>query len=48
MKRVEDVLGKNWEMDIQGQQLKADFDHFKKKLNTDTVHQNFSTNEHYF
>lgn len=37
MRRVEDVLGKKWEIDIQGQQLKADFDQFRKKLNADHV-----------
>ena len=40
MRRVEDVLGKKWELDIQGQQLKADFDQFRKKLNADHVRRN--------
>ncbi|CAP31232.1 Protein CBR-DHC-1 [Caenorhabditis briggsae] len=34
MKRVEDVLGKQWENHVDGRQLKADGDNFKVKLNT--------------
>ncbi|CAB3408082.1 unnamed protein product [Caenorhabditis bovis] len=34
MKRVEDVLGKQWENHVDGRQLKADGDNFKAKLNT--------------
>ncbi|PIC53075.1 hypothetical protein B9Z55_002926 [Caenorhabditis nigoni] len=34
MKRVEDVLGKQWENHVDGRQLKADGDNFQVKLNT--------------
>eukprot|EP01113_Clastostelium_recurvatum_P011812 TRINITY_DN1605_c0_g1_i1.p1 TRINITY_DN1605_c0_g1~~TRINITY_DN1605_c0_g1_i1.p1 ORF type:complete len:4689 (+),score=1530.43 TRINITY_DN1605_c0_g1_i1:285-14351(+) len=37
MQRVEDVLGKGWESDAEGQKLKADGDHFRQKLNTDVI-----------
>ena len=37
LQRVEDVLGKGWELDIEGQKLKADGDSFRRKLNTDQV-----------
>ncbi len=37
MKRVEDILGKGWELDVQGQKLKADGDRFRRKLNTNYV-----------
>jgi dynein heavy chain 1, cytosolic len=37
MQRVEDVLGKSWESDAEGQKLKADGDHFRQKLNTEQV-----------
>ncbi|CAB4481707.1 unnamed protein product [Rhizophagus irregularis] len=34
MKRVEDVLGKGWEMYAEGQKLQTDSNNFKKKLDT--------------
>lgn len=37
LQRVEDVLGKGWELDIEGQKLKQDGDNFRRKLNTDQV-----------
>lgn len=37
MQRVEDVLGKSWESDAEGQKLKAEGDQFRQKLNTDQV-----------
>ena len=35
LQRVEDVLGRGWELDVEGQKLKADGDNFRRKLNTD-------------
>jgi dynein heavy chain 1, cytosolic len=37
MKRVEDVLGKGWEMYAEGQKLQTDSNNFKKKLDTRPV-----------
>lgn len=37
MKRVEDVLGKQWENHVDGRQLKADGDNFRVKLNTQSM-----------
>jgi len=37
MRRVEDVLGKRWELDPEGRKLKDEFDLFRQKLNTDAV-----------
>lgn len=37
MQRVEDVLGKSWESDAEGQKLKAEGDQFRQKLNTEQV-----------
>lgn len=37
IQRVEDVLGKQWEMDIEGKKLKEDGDSFRRKLNTDQI-----------
>jgi dynein heavy chain 1 len=37
MKRVEDVLGKNWALDPEGRKLKDDYDNFRAKLNTDAI-----------
>jgi dynein heavy chain 1 len=37
LQRVEDVLGKEWEHDIEGQKLKADGENFKRKLNADLI-----------
>ena len=37
MKRVEDVLGKGWEMYAEGERLKAESDFFRKKLNTTPI-----------
>ena len=34
LRRVEDVLGKDWENHIEGQILKADGDSFRQKLGT--------------
>ena len=41
MNRVEAVLGKQWELDIEGQKLKADAEPFRQKLNTDTIFENW-------
>lgn len=43
MQRVEDVLGKSWESDAEGQKLKAEGDQFRQKLNTDQVFLSLST-----
>eukprot|EP01117_Protostelium_nocturnum_P006264 TRINITY_DN2259_c0_g1_i6.p1 TRINITY_DN2259_c0_g1~~TRINITY_DN2259_c0_g1_i6.p1 ORF type:complete len:4259 (-),score=1954.67 TRINITY_DN2259_c0_g1_i6:110-12886(-) len=37
LQRVEDVLGKGWELDIEGRKLKEDGDSFRRKLNTDQI-----------
>ena len=37
MKRVEDVLGRGWEMYAEGERLKAESDFFRKKLNTTPI-----------
>jgi dynein heavy chain 1 len=37
LQRVEDVLGKGWESDVEGQKLKADGENFRRELNTDPV-----------
>lgn len=37
MQRVEDVLGKSWESDAEGQKLKAEGDQFRQKLNTEQI-----------
>ncbi|XP_049810823.1 dynein heavy chain, cytoplasmic isoform X2 [Schistocerca nitens] len=37
LRRVEDVLGKGWENHIEGQNLKADGDSFRVKLNTQEI-----------
>jgi hypothetical protein len=37
MKRVEDVLGRGWEMYAEGEKLKAESDFFRKKLNTKSI-----------
>lgn len=37
LQRVEDVLGKGWELDIEGQKLKQEGDMFKRKLNTEQI-----------
>ena len=34
LRRVEDVLGKDWENHVEGQRLKADGDSFRQKLGT--------------
>ena len=34
MHRVEDVLGKGWEMHVEGQKLKAEGDNFRRKYVT--------------
>jgi dynein heavy chain 1 len=34
MRRVEDVLGKDWATHVEGQKLKNDGDSFRVKLNT--------------
>jgi dynein heavy chain 1 len=41
MRRVEDVLGKKWELDSEGRKLKDDYDLFKSKLNTDALFENW-------
>lgn len=41
MRRVEDVLGKRWELDSEGRKLKEDYDLFKSKLNTDALFENW-------
>lgn len=42
MRRVEDVLGKDWENHIEGQGLKADGDSFRQKLNTQEIFDDWS------
>ena len=37
MKRVEDVLGKGWELYAEGQKLQNESNSFKKKLDTRAV-----------
>jgi len=37
MKRVEDVLGKGWELYAEGQKLQTDSNNFKKKLDTRAI-----------
>jgi dynein heavy chain 1 len=37
LQRVEDVLGKGWELDPEGQKLKLDGENFRRKLNTEQV-----------
>jgi dynein heavy chain 1 len=41
LQRVEHVLGKRWELDPEGQKLKADSENFKKKLNAEQVRLSF-------
>jgi dynein heavy chain 1 len=41
MRRVEDVLGKRWELDSEGRKLKDDYDLFRSKLNTDALFENW-------
>jgi len=43
MRRVEDVLGKGWELDAEGQKLKADGDRFRQKLNANVVRLHYSS-----
>lgn len=38
MKRVEDVLGKGWELDAEGQKLQSESTTFRKKLDTHPVY----------
>ena len=42
LRRVEDVLGKDWENHIEGQGLKADGDSFRQKLNTQEIFDDWS------
>ena len=42
MRRVEDVLGKDWESHIEGQGLKADGDQFRQKLSTQEIFDDWS------
>jgi dynein heavy chain 1 len=37
LRRVEDVLGKDWAMHIDGQQLKTEGDNFRRKLDTQRI-----------
>eukprot|EP01116_Phalansterium_solitarium_P005286 TRINITY_DN1679_c0_g1_i1.p1 TRINITY_DN1679_c0_g1~~TRINITY_DN1679_c0_g1_i1.p1 ORF type:complete len:4594 (-),score=1709.56 TRINITY_DN1679_c0_g1_i1:318-14099(-) len=37
LKRVEDVLGKGWELDLEGAKLKNDGESFRSKLNVDQI-----------
>lgn len=37
LRRVEDVLGKTWETDVEGQRLKQEGENFRRKLNTDLI-----------
>ena len=37
LKRVEDVLGPDWDKQAEGQKLKEEGEAFKKKLNTQDV-----------
>ena len=43
MKRVEDVLGKGWELQKDGEQLQKKSNNFKKKLDTRPVNNLFGT-----
>lgn len=42
MKRVEDVLGKDWENHVEGLKLKQDCDSFHAKLNTQEIFDNWA------
>lgn len=42
MKRVEDVLGKDWENHVEGLKLKQDCDSFRAKLNTQEIFDNWA------
>eukprot|EP00111_Clytia_hemisphaerica_P013470 TCONS_00039590-protein len=42
LRRVEDVLGKDWESHIEGQGLKADGDQFRQKLSTQEIFDDWS------
>ncbi|BES93792.1 dynein heavy chain [Nesidiocoris tenuis] len=44
LRRVEDVLGKGWENHIEGQNLKADGDSFRLKLNTQEIFDDWARN----
>ncbi len=48
LQRVEDVLGKGWELDIEGQKLKADGDSFRRKLNTDQIFEKWAKGKCYY
>ncbi|OZJ04271.1 hypothetical protein BZG36_02479 [Bifiguratus adelaidae] len=41
MKRVEDVLGKGWELYSEGQKLQAESNSFRKKLDTRQIYENW-------
>ncbi|KAI7869607.1 dynein heavy chain [Mucor mucedo] len=41
MKRVEDVLGKGWELYAEGQKLQAESSSFRKKLDTRPIYENW-------
>ncbi|CAG8458261.1 9384_t:CDS:2, partial [Cetraspora pellucida] len=43
MKRVEDVLGKGWEMYAEGQKLQVESNNFKKKLDTRPIFEAWQT-----
>lgn len=42
LRRVEDVLGKDWENHVEGQRLKADGDSFRQKLSTQELFDDWS------
>ena len=46
LKRVESVLGKGWENHIEGQQLRAEGDQFKQKLNPQPLFQQWVDRVH--
>src|SRR5690606_38115902 len=40
-RRIEDVLGKKWENDEEGRNLKEEIDMFDKKLDPETIYEDF-------
>ena len=44
MKRVEDILGKEWENHVDGQKLKTDASSFRVKLNTQSIFDEWARN----
>ena len=44
MKRMEDILGEEWENHVDGQKLKTDASNFRAKLNTQTIFNDWAAN----